>query len=302
MFKIYFSKVKEGAKIPQKRTEDAGYDIYACFDEDYMVLKPHETKLIPTGIASAFSEDYYFQIFDRGGTGAKGITCFAGVIDSGFRGEWFIAWHNANKTPVIIHKKHVDTNNIDLLYVENTIYYPYEKAIAQAILLPVPKTEIEEVDYDVLKSFNSERGEQMLGSTDVISPSKEKEEQVTKRADFLTDNPFCIHQEKIIEDLTRIEESLKHNKFIKNVTVSFTDELDLADFGSLMENLIKTSDGIEMEAPIKKDEEYPIIGVDLKEKTISFLGEKLCGLFPCNFTLKYNPEIMHLNFCQKGEE
>ena len=300
MSKIYFSKVKEGAKIPQKREEDAGYDIYACFDEEYMFFYPHETKLVPTGIASAFDNDYYFQIFDRGGTGAKGIHCFSGVIDSGFRGEWFIAWHNSNNYPVIINKDK-DTSRWTGMD-RDTIFYPYTKAIAQAVFLPVPKTEIEEVDYDILKSFNSERGEQMLGSTDVISSSKEKEEQVTKRADFLTDNPFCIYQEKIVEDLTRVEESLKHNKFIKNVTVSFTDELDLADFGSLMENLIKTSDNIEMEVPIKKDKEYPIIGVDLKEKTISFLGEKLCGLFPCNFILKYNPEIMHLNFCQKGEE
>ena len=27
-----------------------GFDIYACFDEDYIVINPHETKLIPTGI------------------------------------------------------------------------------------------------------------------------------------------------------------------------------------------------------------------------------------------------------------
>ena len=55
---IYFAKVKEDAIIPSKREEDGAFDIYACFEEDFMIIAPHETKLIPTGIASAFSSDY----------------------------------------------------------------------------------------------------------------------------------------------------------------------------------------------------------------------------------------------------
>ena len=39
------------------------------------------------------------------------------------------------------------------------------KAIAQAILVPVPKTEIEEVTYEELKEIKSERGEGALGSS-----------------------------------------------------------------------------------------------------------------------------------------
>ena len=140
----------------------------------------------------------------------------------------------------------------------------------------------------------------MLGSTDK-KPLASKDISENE-AGFLSDNPFCVHQEKIVEDLTRLEENLKRNKFIKDVTIIFTDELELADFDKLMGNLIKTTENIEVEAPIKTGKEYSIIGVDLKEKTINFLGEKLCGLFPCNFTLKYNPEIMQLNFCQKGEK
>ena len=52
---LYFAKVKPDAIIPSKRDEDAAMDIYACFDEDYLVIPPHTTILIPTGIASAFS-------------------------------------------------------------------------------------------------------------------------------------------------------------------------------------------------------------------------------------------------------
>lgn len=58
MDKIYFSKTKECAIIPSKQREDAGYDFYACFEEDFVEIKPHETKLIPTGIAWASSPDY----------------------------------------------------------------------------------------------------------------------------------------------------------------------------------------------------------------------------------------------------
>ena len=44
---VKFAKVRPDAIIPSKRDEDMGFDIYACFDEDYVVINPHETKLIP---------------------------------------------------------------------------------------------------------------------------------------------------------------------------------------------------------------------------------------------------------------
>lgn len=63
---LFFAKIKENAIIPSKRIEDAGYDIYPCFEEDFIIINPHETKLIPTGIASAFNKNYYIQIQERG--------------------------------------------------------------------------------------------------------------------------------------------------------------------------------------------------------------------------------------------
>lgn len=70
---IYFAKVNPKAIIPSKRVEDGAFDIYACFEEDYMKVEPHETVLVPTGIASAFSSDYVAIIKERGSTGSKGI-------------------------------------------------------------------------------------------------------------------------------------------------------------------------------------------------------------------------------------
>ena len=75
---LLFAKTRNGAKVPTKRIEDAGRDLYACFEEDYMIISPLETKLIPTGIATAFSPKYYAQIQERGSTGSKGIKYGAG--------------------------------------------------------------------------------------------------------------------------------------------------------------------------------------------------------------------------------
>lgn len=158
---LLFAKTKEGAIIPSKREEDGAFDIYACFEEEYMIIKPHETALIPTGIASAFTSDYVAIVKERGSTGSKGIGQRCGVIDSGYRGEWFIALTNHNDKPLIISKNYKVNN----LTSDLAIVYPYEKAIAQCIMVEVPKLSISEVTYDELLTYESERGIGALGSS-----------------------------------------------------------------------------------------------------------------------------------------
>ncbi len=75
---LYFAKTKDAAIIPSKREEDGAFDIYACFEEAYMMIAPHETKLVPTGLASAFSSDYVAILKERGSTGTKGMGQRAG--------------------------------------------------------------------------------------------------------------------------------------------------------------------------------------------------------------------------------
>ena len=65
MDKIYFAKIREDAIIPTREEYNAGLDIYPCFDEEYMIIEPGETKLVPTGIASAIPIDYYIQIHEN---------------------------------------------------------------------------------------------------------------------------------------------------------------------------------------------------------------------------------------------
>ena len=164
---IKFAKVHPNATIPSKRDEDMGFDIYACFDEDYIVINPHETKLIPTGIASACDSDYGFLVFERGSTGSKGIARRCGVIDSGYRNEWFIGLTNTTDKVMFISKlTEMETydNYYDTVMPESFVY-PYSKAIAQALVVPVPKTEVEELSYEDLQTIESERGMGALGSS-----------------------------------------------------------------------------------------------------------------------------------------
>ena len=162
---MYFAKVKPNAIIPSKIEENAGMDVYANFEEDYIVIKPHETVMIPTGIASACSSDYYFQLFERGSTGTKGIGQRCGVIDSGYRNEWFVPITNHNKDILIIAKDYKNTKKYKELFGDLVIIYPYEKAICQAVLLQVPKIKVEEIDYTSLLKIESIRGIGNLGST-----------------------------------------------------------------------------------------------------------------------------------------
>ncbi len=161
---IKFAKVRPTAIIPSKRDEDAGYDIYANFDEDYMTIPPHGTVMIPTGIACACGIDYCFIVKERGSTGTKGMAQRCGVIDSGYRNEIFVPITNTTNINIYIAKK--DTRiTLPGIPEELMQIYPYEKAIAQLLLVPVPTADVEEYTYEELKEIPSKRGMGALGSS-----------------------------------------------------------------------------------------------------------------------------------------
>lgn len=167
MDKIYFSKVKENAVIPSKERENAGYDLYACFDEDFMEIKPHETKAVPTGVAWASSPDYYLQIEERSSTGIKGIKKSAGVVDSGYRGEILVAITNSTNKTLLFSK--LDAEKLSTSYPQfneqKSIIYPYSKAIAQGVIHRVYEFDIQEISYDELLKMESKRGTGKFGSS-----------------------------------------------------------------------------------------------------------------------------------------
>jgi len=85
--KVKILKINENAIIPEYATPgDAGMDLYSI--EDY-ILKPGERKLFPTGLKMEYSKNYYTRIAPKSGLALKyGIGILAGVIDSGYRGEY----------------------------------------------------------------------------------------------------------------------------------------------------------------------------------------------------------------------
>lgn len=167
IMELYFTKLKENAKIPERQSNNAGMDVYVCFDGDYAIIEPRCTELLPTGIASAFDENYYIQIQERGSSGSKGIKYSAGVIDSGYRGEWFLAAYNANDKPVIILKASAELSEKAMEIINRGfVVYPYEKALFQAIVHKVHnELETKEISPQQLLAFSSERGSGKLGSS-----------------------------------------------------------------------------------------------------------------------------------------
>jgi dUTP pyrophosphatase len=139
MVNIKIKKLYDDVKLPSYAHEgDAGIDIYSY--ENYE-LKPNERKVFKTGITSSFPDGYVALIWDRSGNAAKkGLKTMAGVIDSGYRGEWGIVLLNTSIETHIIKK---------------------DDKIAQCLIQPIINADIEEVnDLDL-----SERGEKGFGST-----------------------------------------------------------------------------------------------------------------------------------------
>ena len=168
---IYISKIRPTAIIPTKKDEDAGYDFYADFDEDFFVIKPGETRAVKTGIAMAFSDKYYAQVEERSSMAKIGVKKSGGVFDSGYRGEYLIMTYNTNDKPFIISKNPIDELDeefeIDGLKYNKSdvILYPKTKAICQIVMQIVPKLESKEISYEELKAIESQRGTEGFGSS-----------------------------------------------------------------------------------------------------------------------------------------
>jgi len=102
MIKFNVQKLDANATLPSKENPgDAGIDIYT--NETY-TLKPGERYMFSTGISVEFPKGYVALLWDRSGLGSKGIHRLAGVIDSGYRGEWKVVLLNTTKEKYEIKK------------------------------------------------------------------------------------------------------------------------------------------------------------------------------------------------------
>ena len=143
MVKVLVKKLDPAVQIPSYKTNGAsGMDLMA-FIKKPIKLAAKKSCLVPTGISVAMSDDYESQIRPRSGLAAKNnisVLNAPGTIDSDYRGEIKIILFNHGSSEFVI-------NNRD--------------RIAQMVLTPVHKMELEEVENlpDTL------RGEGAFGST-----------------------------------------------------------------------------------------------------------------------------------------
>ena len=99
---IRVKKLRENALLPTYGSEwAAGADLYACLEEP-VVIEPHKTVFIPTGLAMEVPAGCAGLIYARSSMGAKRGLAPAnkvGVVDSDYRGEIMVALHNHGLEP-----------------------------------------------------------------------------------------------------------------------------------------------------------------------------------------------------------
>ena len=100
---IKVQRLNSGAIIPTKANlSDAGWDLYAAEDA---IIDPSARELISTGVAIAVPEGFVGLIWDRSSMAAKrGVHRFAGVIDSGYRGEIKVCLWNASDRYCVVNR------------------------------------------------------------------------------------------------------------------------------------------------------------------------------------------------------
>lgn len=143
MEKIKVKKLTPGAVIPTRGSNGAaGMDLYACITGTIIIM-PHETVKIPTGLSIELPHGYFGAIVARSGLAAKNglrpSNCI-GVCDEDYRGEYIVALHNDTDKPQTIGSM---------------------ERIAQLVIMPYLPFEFEEVT----ELSDTERGINGFGST-----------------------------------------------------------------------------------------------------------------------------------------
>lgn len=94
---VEIKRLREGAVIPTYGSAQAACcDLYACIDAPIMI-NPHETAMIGTGLAIKPPVGHYGAIYARSGMatkkGLRPANC-VGICDEDYRGEYIVALHN----------------------------------------------------------------------------------------------------------------------------------------------------------------------------------------------------------------
>ena len=140
---VRIKKLNENAVIPSYGSEfAAGCDLYACLDNP-IIVNPHQTVKIPTGLAMELPIDKVGLIYARSGLATKRSLAPAnkvGVIDADYRGEIIVA---------------IDNHSDETQQIDN------HERVAQLVIAPYYQATFEEVD----ELSDTKRGAGGFGST-----------------------------------------------------------------------------------------------------------------------------------------
>jgi len=146
-------------KLPSKKNEDSGYDIYASPALEMLTINPGMVVPIATDLRIEIPTGYTFLVKERGSTGQIALAVRAGVVDSSYRGEIVLFVNNTSKYPIFISSKKAYE---DMSFRAQTTWYDIEKAIAQAVIIKNENWDVEKVD----ELSETDRGEGKLGSSE----------------------------------------------------------------------------------------------------------------------------------------
>lgn len=113
---------------------------YNHYDEKYVSIPIMHNVVVPLGIQTSFDANIVAIVKDRSSLAAAGVYTSAGVIDSGYRGEWKILMRNCSANDFVISRG---------------------DKIAQVLFLPVFHLVVDEVE----SLRDSSRGASGFGST-----------------------------------------------------------------------------------------------------------------------------------------
>ena len=145
MTKILIKRLSKNIPLPKYETEgSSGMDLTANVNK-VIEIQPGKSEIIPTGLALSIPKNYEIQIRPRSGLAAKNqisVLNTPGTIDEDYRGEIKVILINLGEKKFIIEKG---------------------LRIAQMVLCPVIKAELEEVD----ELSETKRGSGGFGSTGI---------------------------------------------------------------------------------------------------------------------------------------
>lgn len=130
---IRIAKLDRDAVLPdRKHLGDAGLDFYAL---NPVIVKPHEIKVIRTGITIELPPHYFGLMKPKGGSN---FDVLAGVVDPNYQGEILFKIYNPS---------------------DDAISFLGGQAVGQMVIIPVIRPDLKLVNKEEIHKTETDRGE-----------------------------------------------------------------------------------------------------------------------------------------------